>query len=252
MESQGQLSCGEPGDGSAPPKCERAIFWRNRTILLFDHIPLPTAFCDPDGVILIANPAMAAEWGLLPGRLTGRNILDLFHPRTTPRLRSLAEAVRLQRRSRYPIEVSWSPGNGNGDGNAGPNTGGGSGAADLERHGEMTVDLVSDGPDAQPNLLLHLRVPATPPPPPPAEPRVSAVEARILALAAAGSTTARIAAATNLSVDGVNYHLGRLSRRWGTTNRAALVARAYVTGVLAPHAWPPAPASTAPGRDQEA
>ncbi|GAB2724379.1 LuxR C-terminal-related transcriptional regulator [Kitasatospora kifunensis] len=237
MEPQGRQSCDEPGNDHAPPQCERAIFWRNRTILLFDHIPLPTAFCSLDGVIRLANPALAAEWGLLPGRLTGRNILDLFHPRTTPRLRSLAEAVRLQRRSRYPIEVSWTPAGGNG---------GSSGAAGGERHGEMTVDLVSDGPDSQPNLLLHLRVLATPPPPPPppAAPAVSAIEARILALAAAGATTARIAAETSLSVDGVNYHLGRLARRWGTTNRTALVAHAYVTGVLAPNTWPPAPATT--------
>ena len=68
------------------------------------------------------------------------------------------------------------------------------------------------------------------------------IEARILALAAAGSTTGQIASAVGLTVDGVNYHFKRLSRRWGVTGKAALVARAYVEGVLAPGVWPSAPA----------
>ncbi|MFB7664991.1 helix-turn-helix transcriptional regulator [Kitasatospora sp. NPDC056138] len=218
----------EPDDGATTPARDPAVVWRNWALLLFDHLPVPTALCDAYGTVLLANPAMAAEWGTLPGRLAGRNALDLFRPDAPTRLHPIAEAVRLRRRSRYPIEVSWSTGTG------------------VERHGELTVDLVSEAPDALPHLLLLLRVLDEPDPPAPATgapTRVSPVEARILALAAGGSTTAQIATAVGLTVDGVNYHLGRLSRRWGTANRTALVAHAYVTGVLAPGVWPPEPAA---------
>ncbi|TVT35868.1 PAS domain-containing protein [Amycolatopsis rhizosphaerae] len=202
---------------------DEAVFWRNRTVALFDRMPMPVAFCDAHGTILSANSAMAAEWGVLPGRLEGRSVLDLFHPTTG--LHPIAEAVRLRRRSRYPVEVSWT---------------GGSGA---ERHGEMTVDVVSDTPGAPLHLLLLLRVLDEPAPAPEdARTGVSEREARILALAAGGATTAQIASALGLTVDGVNYHFGRLSRRWGVTGKPALVARAYVAGVLDPGAWPPEPA----------
>ncbi|WP_063838362.1 helix-turn-helix transcriptional regulator [Saccharothrix sp. ST-888] len=222
-DPQGQ----DPDDGATAPARDPAVVWRNWALLLFDHLPVPTALCDAYGTVLLANPAMAAEWGTLPGRLAGRNALDLFHLDTPARLHPIAEAVRLRRRSRYPIEVSWSTGTG------------------VERHGELTVDLVSETPDALPHLLLLLRVldePDPPAPAPGAPTRVSPVEARILALAAGGSTTAQIATGVGLTVDGVNYHLGRLSRRWGMANRTALVAHAYVTGVLAPGVWPPEPA----------
>jgi PAS domain S-box-containing protein len=203
---------------------DRAIAWRNRALVLFDHVPVPIALCGTDGTILLANPAMAMEWGVLPSRLKGRGILELFDPRTTTPLHSIAEAVRLGRRSRYPIEVSWPAPDG------------------TERYGEMNVDLVGPASGPAPNLLLVLRVREDHVPESResgADARVSAVEARILALAAGGSTTARIAKSVGLTLDGVNYHLGRLSRRWNVPNRTALIARAYALGVLDPHRWPP-------------
>ncbi|KAA5828457.1 PAS domain-containing protein [Saccharopolyspora hirsuta] len=213
-------------DGGGSPAAanwhQEAIAWRNRFILLLDHLPLPLALCDTHGDILVANPAMAAEWGLLPGQLRGRNALDFFRPRAQARLLPIAEAVRLHRRSRYPVEVSWSPPSG------------------VERYGEMDVTPVSDAPGVPPSLVLILRVlgeRAEPSPEP--EPPASEIEARILALAASGDTTARIAKAVGLTVDGVNYHLTQLSRRWDVRGRTALVARAYALGVLDPTAWPP-------------
>ncbi|OIK29292.1 diguanylate cyclase [Streptomyces malaysiense] len=202
--------------------------WRNRLLLLLDHLPLPVALCDADGVIFLANPAMAAEWGMLSGQLVGRNALDFFHPRAGTRLRPISEAVRLRRRARYPVEVTWFASGG------------------VERYGEMDIDPVSDTPDAPPALMLLLRVGGERVASPTVEgaerTRVSEVEARILALTAAGDTTARIAKAVGLTVDGINYHLTRLSRRWGVRGKTALVARAYALGVLDPAAWPPAPA----------
>ncbi|WP_395298322.1 helix-turn-helix transcriptional regulator [Kitasatospora hibisci] len=207
----------------------KAVFWRNRAALLFDRIPLPLLFCDAHGTVLAANHILATEWDTLPGRLTGRNALELFRPTTAGRLHPIAEAVRLRRRSRYPVEVSWTT------------------AAGTDRVGEMTVNVVSDEPDASLNLLLIVR-PHDRPATEPAHARASAsaLEARILALAAAGNTSARIAGEVGLTADGVNYHLTRLSRRWGATNRTALIARAYVNGTLAPSTWPPAPAGHHP------
>ncbi|MDA3629941.1 PAS domain-containing protein [Saccharopolyspora sp. WRP15-2] len=216
------------GSRSAEDWHREAITWRNRAILLLDHLPLPVALCDPDGAILLANPAMAAEWGMLPGQMRGRNALDFFRPRTTARLHPIAEAVRLRRRSRYPLEVTWTPPSG------------------VERYGEVDVDPVSDTPGAPTALMLVLRVLGehTEPVPEPA-PAASEIEARILALAASGDTTPRIARAVGLTVDGVNYHLTQLSRRWHVRGRTALVARAYTLNVLDPESWPPAP--TEPG-----
>jgi PAS domain S-box-containing protein len=210
------------------PDSGAAVFWRNRALGLFDRLPLPTAYCTTDGTILRVNAAMAGEWGTLAGPWRGRSILDLFHPETRDQLRAVTEAIRLHRRSRYTVAVHWTT------------------ATGVERHGEMTVDLVSETSTDAPNLLLMLRIDESRPEPSSgaAAPEVKAdeIEARILALAAAGSTTGQIASAVGLTVDGVNYHFKQLSRRWGVTGKAALVARAYVEGVLAPGAWPPTPA----------
>lgn len=221
-----------PGEQPRPFRPGDAVVWRNRFLLLLDRVQSPLAVCRTDGTMVIANPAMAAQWNASPGRLPGRNALELFRPREREQLQRLVEALRLGHRSRYPIEVHW-------------RTGG------AERSGELSVDPVSEATSEQPALLAQLRVRDTPHSAPdggrrtpgrqgPGEP-VGAVEARILALAAAGATTTSIAGSVGLSVDGVNYHLTRLSKRWNVPNRTALVARAYVLGVLDASVWPPRP-----------
>ncbi|MFJ9770554.1 PAS domain-containing protein [Kitasatospora sp. NPDC101157] len=218
-----------PIEGRRPAPVTRqdpAVIWRNRALRLMDHVPLPIAVCEYGGRILIVNRAMAAEFGLLPGQLRHQRILEFFTLRDRATLQALTEAVRLHRRSQYPAKVSWTPADG------------------RERQGEMTVELISDSPEETPNLLISLRTLAEPTAPPvPRQPgpgaEVSPIEARILAAAARGATTARIAKEVGLTTDGVNYHLARLSRRWHLPNRTALVARAYALGVLAPDTWPP-------------
>ncbi|MBD0673230.1 helix-turn-helix transcriptional regulator [Streptomyces sp. CBMA156] len=204
---------------------DAAVIWRNRALRLLDHVPLPIVVCEFGGRILIVNRAMAAEFGRLPGELHNRRILEFFTLWDSATLQALTEAVRLHRRSRYPARVSWT------------SVGG------RERHGEMTVDLVGDTPEQTPNLLISLRAaePASEATPGPRT-EVSPVEARILAAAARGDTTAQIAREIGVTTDGVNYHLARLSRRWRVPNRTALVARAYATGVLVAGTWPPQPA----------
>lgn len=204
-----------------------AVVWRNRALMLFDRVSVPVAVCDVYGAVQLANPAMAAECGTTPGRLRGRDVLELFRPQEATQVQRIAEALRLRHRSRYQVSVQWrAPGGG-------------------ERYGELTADPVSDTVEETPTLLVMLRV-ADEREPPAEEPvRVTPVEARILALLAAGVTTARAARETGLTTDGVTYHLRRLSARWGAANRTELVARAYALGVLTSGVWPPTAAESA-------
>ncbi|MFI6461518.1 PAS domain S-box protein [Streptomyces sp. NPDC050538] len=196
--------------------------------MLFDRVAVPVAVCDVYGSVQAANPAMAAECGTTPGRLRGRDVLDLFRPQESGQVDRIAQALRLRHRSRYQVSVRWRAPNG------------------AERYGELTADPVSDTVEETPALLVMLRVQGE------REPRdggpgedtpaqVTPIEARILALLAGGATTAHAARATGLTTDGVTYHLRRLSARWNAANRTELVARAYALGVLTPGVWPPVP-----------
>ncbi|TXS43433.1 PAS domain S-box protein [Streptomyces sp. uw30] len=205
-----------------------AVVWRNRALMVFDRVAVPVAVCDVYGAVQLANPAMAAECGTTPGRLRGRDVLELFRPQEATQVKRIVEALRLRHRSRYQVSVRWRAPDG------------------AERYGELTADPVSDTVEETPALLVMLRVLGEREPSPESPPtRVTPMEARILALLAGGATTARAARETDLTVDGVNYHLRRLSARWSAANRTELVARAYALGVLAPGVWPPAPTASA-------
>ncbi|MBM7172216.1 PAS domain-containing protein [Streptomyces sp. G44] len=207
--------------------------WRGRFLSLLDRSPAPTAISSGEGLVSVANPAFASALGLRPGRVANRLLLDLLTPTNRKQLRKLDEAMRSGRRSRYPVEVSWT-------------------AGDQVRHGQVTVEPVTDPLEETPPLLVTLRVAEERAPRPSgpggatrlgeaefAHPALSAQEARILRLVAGGSTTAVVARTVGIGVDGVNYHLTRLCRRLRVQNRTALVARAYVLGLLDATAWPP-------------
>lgn len=70
-------------------------------------------------------------------------------------------------------------------------------------------------------------------------PPLTATQVRILSLLAAGHSNAEIATSLHLSRQTVDYHLSRLRDLLDAPTRPALVARAYVLGILAPQAWPP-------------
>lgn len=72
-----------------------------------------------------------------------------------------------------------------------------------------------------------------------AHPPLTAAQVRILALLAEGSSNGEIATSLKLSRQTLDYHLSRLRELLGAATRPALVARAYVLGILAPRAWPP-------------
>ncbi|MDI5970878.1 PAS domain-containing protein [Streptomyces sp. SL13] len=199
------------------------VVWRNRALALLDRLLTPVAVCRTGGTILLANPAWAREWGTVPGRMRGRDVLDLLSPRSADQLHRIAEAVRLGHRSRYRVEVGWTA------------------AGHGERRGELTVEPVSVSPEESPGLLVQLWKPAAAGPDTVTPPRVDDIDARLLALAASGATTDAMARAVGMTADGVNYHFSRLAERWAVRGRTALVARAYVLGVLDPRAWPPEP-----------
>lgn len=77
-----------------------------------------------------------------------------------------------------------------------------------------------------------------------AHPPLTAAQIRILSLLAGGRTNGEIATSLKLSRQAVDYHLSRLRDLLDAETRPALVARAYVLGILAPRAWPPRPAAT--------
>ncbi|MGA4845194.1 LuxR C-terminal-related transcriptional regulator [Streptomyces sp. G5(2025)] len=232
-------TAGGPRGGDAPepgrPKVADAAVWRGRFLSLLDRSPAPTAISSGEGLVAVANPAFAGALGLQPGRVANRMLLDLLTPTNRKQLRKLDEAMRSGRRSRYPVEVSWT-------------------AGDAVRHGQVTVEPVTDPLEETPPLLVTLRVAQERAPRPSgpgraprpgeageeyAHPALSAQEARVLRLVAGGATTAVVARAVGIGVDGVNYHLTRLCRRLRVQNRTALVARAYVLGLLDVTAWPP-------------
>ncbi|MEW1693668.1 PAS domain S-box protein [Streptomyces sp. NPDC091265] len=72
-----------------------------------------------------------------------------------------------------------------------------------------------------------------------AHPPLTAAQVRILSLLAEGSSNGEIATSLRLSRQTVDYHLSRLRDILGAATRPALVARAYVLGILSPRAWPP-------------
>jgi PAS domain S-box-containing protein len=65
------------------------------------------------------------------------------------------------------------------------------------------------------------------------------LDAKILEGIAMGMSTVQLAARLYLSRQGVEYHVSTMLRRLKAPNRAALVSRAYATGVLGLGAWPP-------------
>jgi DNA-binding CsgD family transcriptional regulator len=65
------------------------------------------------------------------------------------------------------------------------------------------------------------------------------LDAQVLEGVAAGVPTTRLAKRLNLSRQGIEYHIGRMLRKFGAANRTALIAKAYSLGMLSADSWPP-------------
>jgi DNA-binding CsgD family transcriptional regulator len=81
------------------------------------------------------------------------------------------------------------------------------------------------------------------------DPTLTEAESRMLALAAYGHSNERIARDTSYSRQAVGWHLSRIMRAWKTPNRTALVALAFVKGVLVARSAPRTPRAL-PAKDQ--
>ena len=187
----------------------RTGVWRNRVLARLDRTPVPTAICQLDGTITVANPAFAEALGTRPSQLRDRNVLEYFQAKVRRDYEKLVAGLQRGGRARLVIAVRFPGGT-----------------------GELTVQAVSD--DEGSGLLITLRIT-----PVPADVQLTDREAEILRLIAGGATSAAVAAELGLTSDGVNYHLTRMSDRFDVPNRTALVARAYSLGLLDPTAWPP-------------
>ena len=192
----------------------------NQLINMFDRFPLGSAICYTNGFRLrVVNPAFGEAVGVAREQLRDRSLLDVFTAVDSAAVEQLTDALLRRQHGRFPLDVRWTAG-----GHA--------------LSGHLTVELVDEALLGELPLLVFLHVDRLEPQresPMTLEP----VAARILELVATGATTAVVARHVGLTVDGVNYHLGRLCRRLDVPNRVALVARAYVLGLLDPSTWPP-------------
>lgn len=186
----------------------RTGVWRNRFLALLDRTPVPTAICQLDGTITVANPAFAEALSTRPSHLRDRHVLEFFQAKVQRDYERLVAGLH-RGRARLVIAVQFPGG-----------------------AGELTVQAVSD--DEGSGLLITLRIT-----PVPTDVQLSDRESEILRLIAGGATSAAVAAELGITGDGVNYHLTRMSDRFGVPNRTALVARAYSLGLLDPTTWPP-------------
>ena len=187
---------------------------------MFDRFPLGTAICYTEGFrVRVVNPAFGEAVGVARERLRDRPLLDVLTAVDPAAVEQLAETLLRRQHGRFPLRVRWTIG-----GHA--------------QTGQLTVELVDEALLGELPLLVFLHVDHVElqrEPPMALEP----IAARILELAASGVTTSVVARQVGLTVDGVNYHLGRLCRRLDAPNRVALVARAYALGLLDPSTWPP-------------
>jgi DNA-binding CsgD family transcriptional regulator len=193
---------------------------------MFDRFPLAGAICYSDGfVIRVVNPAFGEAVGIRRDHLRDRPLFEVVSPIVPTDLAALSDHLLHRRHGRFGLDVKWV-------------------VKGRTRSGHLTAELVDEALIGERPLLIFLHADDQDTAPD-AEFALEPMAGNILALVAGGATSAAIARTVGLTVDGVNYHLTQLSRRLNASNRAALVARAYVLGLLDGTAWPPVPTPAA-------
>jgi DNA-binding CsgD family transcriptional regulator len=209
-----------PTSAGELPVSEQLTIRFNQLVDLFDRFPLATALCYTDGFVISgANPGFSKAVGIGRSRLPGRALFDILSPTDATAADQLTAALQGKKRGRFPLQVRWT-------------------AKDVDITGHLTAEPVDWVLIGHQPVLVFLHVDQHGPAPNP-QLVLEPVAARILMLVAGGATTAVVARNVGLTVDGVNYHLRRLSRLLHAPNRPALVARAYALGLLQPGTWPP-------------
>jgi DNA-binding CsgD family transcriptional regulator len=192
----------------------------NQLINMFDRFPLGSAICYTKGFRLrVVNPAFSEAVGVAREQLQDRSLLDVLTAVDSAAVEQLTDALLRRQHARFPLDVRWT-------------------ARGHTHSGQLTVELVDEALLGELPLLVFLHINRYEPQPQ-SPLTLEPLAARILELSASGFTTSVVARQVGLTVDGVNYHLGRLCRRLDAPNRVALVARAYVLGLLDPSVWPP-------------
>nr|WP_237527397.1 MULTISPECIES: PAS domain S-box protein [unclassified Streptomyces] len=212
---------------------------------LRDHSGLPCALLSANGRVVEASAAAAELFQVSPHDLVGRRAHTLLAPspdlarlharwnglisRRTRRVETsavLVDAHGLQRRAQLHLTSIGHSSTGHPSGGHAP-----VGHAPV---GHSTSRARHVWAVATHQSLAHE-----------AHPALTAAQIRILSLLAEGSSNGDIATSLHLSRQTVDYHLSRLRHLLGAATRPALVARAYVLGILAPRAWPPRSATAA-------
>ncbi|MEV7379056.1 PAS domain-containing protein [Streptomyces lydicus] len=186
---------------------------------LRDHSGLPCALLSVGGRVLQAGAAAAELLQTRLSDLVGRRAHTLLAP--VPELAGLRRSWQdlIARRSRR-IQTSAVLVDGRG----------------RQRRVRLHLTPVGRGPSRVESVwavITHQSLAHE------AHPPLTASQVRILSLLAAGRSNGEIAASLHLSRQTVDYHLSRLRDLLDAPTRCALVARAYVLGILAPQTWPP-------------
>ncbi|MFJ2774327.1 PAS domain S-box protein [Streptomyces sp. NPDC087300] len=187
---------------------------------LRDHTGLPCALLSAGGRVVEASAAAAELFGLPLPDLVGRPAHTLLTP-AAPGLDRLHRRWRglISRRTRR-VETSVTLDDTHG----------------LQRRARVHLTTVGHSADRARHVwavVTHQSLAHE------AHPPLTAAQIRILTLLAEGSSNSDIATSLKLSRQTIDYHLGRLREALGAATRPALVARAYVLGILSPGAWPP-------------
>ncbi|MBY8882668.1 LuxR C-terminal-related transcriptional regulator [Actinacidiphila acidipaludis] len=190
------------------------------TLALFDRAWTPTLVTDSAAVVQEANPATARLTGRPAESLTGAPLHRLLPPKACTQL----EARRTARPDGYADTIT---------------------AVHRPDGRRVPVRAVTwpAGPPGTCVICCLFPLAAAPVPAQqaavPNPPSLTAAETRIVEALAVGLTNVELGRELHLSRQGLDYHIDRLRRRFAARSRAALVARAYVTGLLDPATWPP-------------
>lgn len=196
---------------------------------LFTHAGIALAVLDLAGRVLEASDAFVALFAADPAGLPGRDVVALLHPVVRARVRAAFEAVTAGGGGdRFRQDV------------VGLDPGGTAFSAEL-------VGSAVRGPDGRVGALLAVvrpdgmlehgdRIAYR-------GQLLTELDARILEGVAAGESNVQLAARLHLSRQGIEYRVSAMLRRLRAGNRAALVARAYASGLLTVGTWPPAVAA---------
>lgn len=190
---------------------------------MFDSSGLGMASLGPDLSVRDANGEFVRAFDRPSDKVIGRNFFEFLHPGSHPVVRRHFEKLTDGRRRSFTDRmVAVRP-------------------CAATFTGEMTGIAVPQGAERTAAVMIIVRPEKAGGPQSTVdrERLLSDLDARILEGIATGMSTVQLASRLYLSRQGVEYHVSTMLRRLKAPNRAALVSRAYASGVLALGAWPP-------------